>query len=73
MQHVYLTCRHHQHLRWMCKEIAFTEGHGYNGTRNIFYLGTKIEGKSTLECECKERECDCSPSDLIKAPEQDHS
>lgn len=82
MRHVVLTCKHHPNLRWSCKEIAFDDGYGYNGCRNIFFMGEPT-GKgmhsdgSGLDCNTyfPERdnpivkECDCSPSDLIRAPE----
>lgn len=57
MRHVQLTCVNHLHLRWMCKEIAWSDKGGYNQSRNIFFI-------SDLE-----RECSCPPSDLRRAPE----
>ena len=56
MRHVILTCTNHDHLRWTCKEIAFSDGGGYDGTRNIFYWGS-------------DPECSCSRRDLVRAPE----
>lgn len=65
MRHVTLTCKHHPELRWNCKSVAFTPGHGYNGSRSIFFNG---------KCDYNEyptvKECDCSPADLILAPEE---
>jgi hypothetical protein len=62
MQHVTLTCTNHQTLRWSCKSIAYTPGYGYNGARNIFFLGdTKHDGPQA--------ECSCRPQALILAPE----
>lgn len=66
MRHVALTCKHHPHLRWSCKEIAFTPGYGYNGIRNIFYNG-KYTGDNSYE---HEPECKCPPTDLILSPEE---
>lgn len=82
MRHVILTCRHHTNLRWACKEIAFTDAHGYNGSRNIFFKGEPT-GKgmyhdgSGLDCDIYfpgrvdpiVQECSCSARDLIRAPE----
>ena len=81
MRHVVLTCVHHRQLRWSCKDIAFSgDGHGYNGQRNIFFLGT-VEGSemhkdmSGLSCPMVDKqgklveECECSASDLVRAPE----
>ena len=61
MEHVTLTCRHHPELRWHCKEIAFTDEGGYNGSRNIFFYG-RADGTFTDECQCPAR-------DLIRASE----
>ena len=70
MRHVYLTCKNHNHLRWSCKSIAFSQGYGYNGARNIFYLGTLEPNKPTCgNCHVQEAECSCPPSDLILAPD----
>ena len=80
MRHVILTCKNHPELRWSCKDIAFAEGHGYNGCRNIFFKGTPdgtgmyVDG-SGLSCSWVGKdgeylsECNCPPSDLIRAPE----
>lgn len=74
MRHVILTCKNHPHLRWSCKEIAFTDAGGYNGQRNICYCGTP-SGKgmfsdgSGLDCIMKEEECNCPSSCLIRAEE----
>ena len=56
MRHVILTCNNHDHLRWTCKEIAFSDVGGYNGSRNIFY-------------KSDEPECSCPSRDLVRAPE----
>jgi len=80
MRHVTLTCRNHPTLRWSCKEIAFTDAHGYNGARHIVFLGRAKGGlnsdQSGPECEDFDSalatwvaECPCPPSDLIRAPE----
>lgn len=80
MRHVHLTCKNHPQLRWSCKSIAFSgDGHGYNGCRNIFFLGepdpTSPLRYSTYFADRQpiERgilECDCPPSELIYAPEE---
>ena len=79
MLHRILTCKNHPELRWSCKDIAWTDGHGYNGKRNLFFRGTP-SGKgmfydgSGLDC-IKVRdgalvvECLCPPADLILAEE----
>jgi hypothetical protein len=79
MRHVILTCKHHPNLRWACKEIAFSDAHGYNGTRNIFFNGEPTgagmySDGSGLECSTYINgriieECNCPASDLIRAPE----
>ena len=84
MRHVILTCKNHLNLRWGCKDIAFTDGYGYNGSRNIFFKGEPsgkgmYEDGSGLDCtdyfpdraEPVVRECDCPATDLIRAPEDD--
>ena len=77
MRHVILTCKNHTNLRWGCKEIAFTDKGGYNGCRNIFFKGEPTgEGMysdmSGLICnDLGVQECNCPPSDLIRAPEDD--
>lgn len=79
MKHRIMTCKNHPHLRWSCKEIAWTAGHGYNGRRGIFFNGTP-SGKgmysdgSGLDCvKVKDgvvvEECPCPTSTLILAPE----
>lgn len=79
MRHVILTCKNHPNLRWSCKEIAFSDGYGYNGSRNIFFNGEPT-GKgmfadgSGLDCDTFVNgqwieECKCSARDLIRAPE----
>lgn len=83
MRHVILTCKNHPLLRWSCKEVAFTDEGGYNGLRNIFFLGIP-SGKgmhsdgSGLDCTTvikmfdgwePVRECGCPSSDLVRAPE----
>jgi len=73
-----LTCKNHPTLRWTCKSIAFTPGHGYNGQRHIFFNGERLaDGKtSTYVQEGFENyrivhECKCPPTDLIIAPEDE--
>ena len=58
MDMLWLTCKNHPNLRWLCKEIAYTEGLGYNGSRNLFFEGD-ADGNYC-------RECDCKAADLIK-------
>lgn len=60
MRMVYLTCKNHTDLRWLCKEIAYTPGLGYNGCRNIFHVTPG--GRA---------ECPCPASDLVLAPEEE--
>lgn len=85
MRHRILTCRNHSDLRWSTKEVAFTEGFGYNGARNIFFNGTPsgrgmYSDGSGLDCtELRYndqgtvvgivKECACPGTDLILAPE----
>lgn len=66
MRHVRLTCKNHPNLRWQCKSIAFTEGYGYNGARNIFFNGEAVEGKDWDFNPAAE--CSCKATDLILAP-----
>lgn len=79
MKHRILTCKNHPELRWSCKDIAWSDGYGYNGKRNLFFNGTP-SGKgmfydgSGLECtKVKDGalvdECECPPKDLILAEE----
>ena len=69
---MFLKCRNHPHLRWSCKEMAWTtnsDGSGYyNGCRNIFYFGTYVPDKG-MACDTVvlEPECKCPASDLIEA------
>jgi hypothetical protein len=74
-----LTCKNHTNLRWSCKPQAWTEGVGFNHSRNIFFCGTP-SGRGMYGdgsgLDCTEvvggevvRECSCSPKDLILAPE----
>lgn len=78
MNHVLLTCKHHRDLRWFCKEIAFTPGVGYNGSRNIFFEGAAVDkclvedGRSIQALwpdKSIVRECECPPTDLILVEE----
>lgn len=82
MRHVILTCKNHPNLRWGCKDIAFTDGYGYNGSRNIFFKGEPTgkgmyEDGSGMYCDTffPDRsdpivnECSCPPTDLIRASE----
>jgi hypothetical protein len=75
VRHRILTCENHPDLRWSTKEIAWSEGVGYNGCRTLFFDGRStghlLPGKSAVECEPAE-ECDCglnSDDFLILAPE----
>lgn len=72
MRHVALTCKNHPDLRWSCKSIAFSPGHGYNGSRHIFFAGTVDKSKKPHP-DAPEAECTCSPSDLVLAPEDEWS
>ncbi len=79
MRHVILTCKNHPDLRWSCKEIAFTDEHGYDGSRNIYFCGVPTgkgmcSDRSGLDCSIITptglvEECNCSPRELIRAPE----
>ncbi len=78
MRHVILTCKDHPHLRWSCKEIAFDDEHGYNGTRHLHYKGTVriIDGApqmysdmSGVQCDFLEPECACPVECLTRASE----
>lgn len=85
MRHVILTCKNHPDLRWSCKDIAFQDGYGYNGMRRIFFNGTPSDkgmysDGSGLDCTMLYKdekgnvtgivkECQCPPTDLIRAPE----
>ena len=75
-------CRNHQHLRWSCKDIAWTvhpDGTGhYNGARSIFFGGfvggqmhRDNSGVDTIYVDPLTgefaRECDCEASDLVLA------
>ena len=75
-----LTCKNHLNLRWSTKEIAWTGG--YNGCRNIFFMGEPTgkgmyRDRSGVDCDIyfPDRadpivaECPCPASDLILAPE----
>lgn len=71
MRHVTLTCKNHPDLRWSCKEIAFDEGYGYNGMRNIFFNGDVKTGEmgELTENFTWSGECKCPATDLVRAPE----
>ncbi len=79
MRHVILTCKNHPRLRWSCKEIAFSDKYGYDGSRNIFFGGVPDDNgmysdNSGLSCtRIKDNElveeCSCPASNLIRAPE----
>jgi hypothetical protein len=74
MRHCILTCKNHPDLRWSCKEIAFTEGYGYNGSRNITFDGclpvkTVYSDKSGVSFTVPANECNCAPTELVRAPE----
>ena len=77
MRHLILTCKNHPNLRWSTTDCAWSGF--YNGSRNIFFKGIPsgrgmYQDGSGLDCVTFTgteiiRECDCSPSDLILAPE----
>lgn len=73
MRHVILTCKNHLNLRWSCKEIAFSDAHGYDGSRQILFLGQtpgiRHDDGSGFTFFAADQECTCSPQDLIRAPE----
>lgn len=79
MRHRILTCKNHPNLRWSCKDIAWTEGKGYNGSRSIFFNGAPsgqgmYEDGSGLDCTTFVdgrivHECDCKSDQLVLAPE----
>jgi hypothetical protein len=79
MRHVILTCKNHPKLRWSCKEVAFSDDGGYNGSRNITFDGEPsgsgmYADRSGLDC-CRRKdgefikECTCPTADLIRATE----
>jgi hypothetical protein len=53
----------------MCKSIATSPAGGYNGSRNIFFLGEVTEDGTKYD-ETQVMECTCSPSLLRLAPEE---
>ncbi|KKM96915.1 hypothetical protein LCGC14_1173250 [marine sediment metagenome] len=79
MKHRILTCKNHPELRWSCKEIAWTEGVGFNNNRSLFFKGIPsgegmFDDGSGLDCiqvkdEKLVEECACSARELILAPE----
>lgn len=79
MKHRIMTCKNHPDLRWSCKHIAWSDGHGYNGSRAIYFRGTPsgkgmFSDNSGLDCIRVKNgivieECSCSVRDLILAPE----
>lgn len=81
MRHRILTCKNHPKLRWSCKDIAWTEGHGYNHSRHLCFNGTPsgkgmYDDLSGLDCTTYLaesntiiKECECEAVDLILAPE----
>lgn len=79
MRHRILTCKNHPDLRWSCKDVAWTDDHGYNNRRYLFFNGTP-SGKgmysdgSGLDCtkiksDTIVEECKCPAADLILAEE----
>lgn len=70
MRHLILTCKQHPELRWSCKSVAYSPGRGYNGARHIFFQGSVKERVPSAPFV---RECECSPGDLILAPEDEWS
>ena len=81
MKHRILTGKNHPNLRWSCKEIAWTDGFGYNRKRHIFFNGTPsgrgmFDDGSGLDCtKVKDdvfvEECVCDSHNLILAPEDE--
>lgn len=79
MRHRILTCKHHPELRWSCKDIAWSDGHGYNHKRHLFFNGTPsgqgmYSDGSGLDCTTLKDdtifvECNCPAADLILAAE----
>lgn len=78
MRHVSLTCRNHPDLRWSCKRIAVRDDPTpgapalYNSRRSIFFFGRStgaLFGDGSGPMCTPAIECDCSPDDLIIAPE----
>ena len=65
VRHVSLTCKKHPNLRWSCKSIAYSPGYGYNGSRNIFFIGAVNKEHP----DAPGIECQCPSNDLIVAPE----
>ena len=47
-RHVMTACRCGHGSLWMHKGLALNADGGYNGARNVFYLGWDVEP----ECEC---------------------
>lgn len=62
MRHIHLTCRNHPNLRWLTKSIAWSNEYGYNGARNIHYVGT-ADGEFAPECPCKADSLVCAPGE----------
>jgi hypothetical protein len=80
MRHRILTCKNHPNLRRSTKDCAWTDGKGYNGSRNIFFTGTPSghgmhDDQSRLSTTpfwpdgSIVEECACNTSDLVLAPE----
>ena len=83
-QHINLTCPNHPHLRWSCKDVAWSDhgdgtGH-FNGSRHIFFGGfvggqmhRDRSGVDTILMDPLTgdyaRECSCPASDLVLAYE----
>lgn len=60
--HVGMHCENHPDCRYSCKVIAVNPDGRYNGSRNIFYIGTIRNGERIMP---EPPECDCPGSALI--------
>jgi hypothetical protein len=81
IRHINLTCKNHRELRWTCKEVAWTDGEGYNGSRNVFFEGHIYDTLAYKEGTYADRvkahmtksvpECNCPIKNWILAPEEE--
>jgi hypothetical protein len=82
MRHRILTCKNHPHLRWSCKDIAWSPaengGGHYNGCRHLFFGGfvggqmhRDRSGVDTVWVDPLTgdvaQECSCNSHDLVLA------
>lgn len=67
MNMLHITCKNHPNLRWYLKEIAWTPGVGYNGSRNIHFIGEVDTTRPLGTKLCAE--CPCSAKDLVLVDE----